>query len=149
MWGGWKRCITKEIWGKIVKNQGWIHPFACEFQELIFFYWIFCLFTFQMLSLYPVSPPETYLIPSYPCFYEGASPFHLPTPTSPPSNPPTLRYGNFPGPRASPPIDGHTLSATYVAGALGLSIGFFAGGLNPGSSGVSAWLILLFFLWSY
>ena len=41
------------------------------------FYWLFYLFTFQMLSPFLVSPPQTpYPIPLAPCLYEGAS---LPT----------------------------------------------------------------------
>ena len=44
---------------------------------LYFFYWIFYVFTFQMLSLFPVSPPE----------------------------PSTLGHNAFTGPRASSPAD--------------------------------------------
>jgi hypothetical protein len=41
----------------------------------IIFYWLFYLFTFQMFSPFPVSPPQTpYPILPPPCFYEGAPP---------------------------------------------------------------------------
>ena len=65
------------------------------------FYWIFYVFTFQILSPSQVSPPRSFL--SYspsPCFYEGA-PFP-PILTSLPCHFPTL--GNLPltGPRISP-----------------------------------------------
>jgi hypothetical protein len=60
-----------------------------------FFKWIFYLFTFQMLSPFPVSPLQPpYPIPPLPCFYEGA-----PLPTYPllphyPSIP--IHWGNNP-----------------------------------------------------
>jgi hypothetical protein len=46
----------------------------------LFFFWIFSLFTFQMLSPFLVTlPPESTLLhPLSPCFYEG-----VPSPTHP------------------------------------------------------------------
>ena len=37
-------------------------------------YWIFYLFTFQILPPFSISPPETPIPSSFPCFYEGAPP---------------------------------------------------------------------------
>ena len=69
------------------------------------FYWIFYLFTFQMLSTFLVFPPQTlYPIP-LPLLLWGYPPTHLPTPTSLPSHSPTLGHQPFTGPRASSPID--------------------------------------------
>jgi hypothetical protein len=57
------------------------------------FYWIFYLFTFQMLSPFPVSnsrPPPSY--PPSPCFYEGS--LHVPThPPPPPWHDIPLQWG--------------------------------------------------------
>ena len=52
--------------------------------DVIKFYWLFYLFTFQILSPFPVSSQKT-PYPIFPpnCFCEGASPTHLPTPASP------------------------------------------------------------------
>jgi hypothetical protein len=69
-----------------------------------FFYWIFYLFTFQMLSTSLVAPPETpYPIPPPPASMRVCP--HPPTPASPPSYSPTLGHQGFSGPRASPLID--------------------------------------------
>ena len=43
-------------------------PFPC------FFYWLFYLFTFQMLSSFPVSPLKTPFPSPSPCLYEGSPP---------------------------------------------------------------------------
>jgi hypothetical protein len=72
------------------------------FAYLFVFYWLFSLFTFQMLSLFLVSPPKTlpYTLP----------PFSAHQPFSPTSaywlwHSFTLGHRAFTGPRASPPID--------------------------------------------
>jgi hypothetical protein len=93
-------------------------PFVfCLFVCFLIFYWIFSLFTFQMLTPFLVShPKKTLTSPPSPCFYEGAPPStHPPTPASPPWHSPTLGHQAFTGPRASPPIDAqqdHPLCAT-------------------------------------
>ena len=50
--------------------------FSIEVLFFLFFYWIFSLFTFQMLSPFPVSipPRNTLSHPPSPCFYEGVPP---------------------------------------------------------------------------
>jgi hypothetical protein len=75
-----------------------------------YFYWVFYLFTFQMLYPFlvvPPTPPHPHLISfSLPLFTNP------PTPTSWPWHSPTLGHRTFTGPRASPPIDdqlGHPL----------------------------------------
>jgi hypothetical protein len=116
--------------------------FVCLFY---IFYWIFSLFTFQMLFPFLVSFPSGNNL-SYPCspfFYEGAPPLtHPPTPTSPPS----LDQA-FKGPRTSPSIDawqGHPLDGCVFSWSHVYS---FVDGLVLGSFGGSSWLISLFFLW--
>jgi hypothetical protein len=86
------------------------------FQVLPFkkFYWIFSLFTFQMLSQkVSLPPPQKCPISSPPSLLLwGCYPTHSPTPASLPSHSPTLGHQAFTGPRASPPIDawqGHPL----------------------------------------
>jgi hypothetical protein len=82
--------------------------------HFIYFYWIFSLFTFQMLSPFPVSlhPRNTLSHPPSPYFYEGV---HSPTPTLtslPLISPHWGIYWVFTGQRTSPPIDawqGHPL----------------------------------------
>jgi len=77
----------------------------------LFFYWIFYLFTFQMLSpfQFPLRKPT---IPSpHPYFYE-VLPTSLLISASLPWHFSTLGHRAFPGPRASPPIvawQGHPL----------------------------------------
>jgi len=76
--------------------------FVCLF---FIFYWIFSLFTFQMLSPFPVSPQETPISRPLPLLLWGCSPTHPPTPASPPWHSPTLGHLAFTGPRASPFTD--------------------------------------------
>ena len=73
---------------------------------------------------------------------------HPPTPTSPTLHSPTLGHQTFTGPRAFPPTD------TQLGYPLGWSHGSLyvysvVDGLVPGSSEVSGWLTLFFFLWGY
>jgi hypothetical protein len=63
------------------------HPFACEIHVLIvyiflFFYWVFSLFTFQMLSPFQVSSPESPIPSLCPLLLCGCSPSHLSIRTS-------------------------------------------------------------------
>jgi len=123
-----------------------VHMCVCVMWYLSFWgeYVLYLHFKCYLLSW---SPPETpYPIPLL-CFYEGApQPIHtllLPCPPIP------LHRGIQPafiGPRASPPIDAwktYICSLSYVS----LYVYSLVGGLVPGSSGGSGWLILLFFLW--
>jgi hypothetical protein len=65
------------------------------------FYLLFYLFTFQMLSPFPVSPLQPpYSIPSVPCLLP-----YPPTPASPPYHSPMLSHQASTGPRDSSPID--------------------------------------------
>jgi hypothetical protein len=75
-----------------------------------FFYWIFSLFTIQMLSPLQVSPPEfpysILLFPSPPLPLREYSPTHLhhpPTSAFPPLHFPTLGHRTPTGPRTAPP----------------------------------------------
>jgi hypothetical protein len=69
---------------------------------LLFFSWIFSLFTFQMLSPFPFPPPKNTLPLSPSLFPLLTNP---PTPAFWPWHSPTLEHRAFLGQRASPPID--------------------------------------------
>jgi hypothetical protein len=111
------------------------------------FYWIFYLFTFQVLSLFPISPLE--LSPSNlpsPCFYEGVPP---PTYTLPPHHPGIpLHWGIKPSQDQGPlfPLMPNKAIICYICNWSHKSLYVYSlvGGLVPGGSG---WLILFFFLW--
>ena len=65
------------LWDYAISTQGAFPPQLdlpghTIFLFLFLFYWIFSLFTFQMLSLFPV-PPSFRISPSS-CFYEGVPP---------------------------------------------------------------------------
>ena len=102
---------------KVLMNYSWdIFIFYLFFLSLVFhfFYWIFSLFKFQVLSPFSVSLPETsYHIPSPSASMRVLPPHTHPlTPTSLPWYSPTLGHGTFTGPRASPLTDarqGHPL----------------------------------------
>jgi hypothetical protein len=137
--------------GQVLRVQRRVKHF---FSFLFFFYWIFSLFTFQMLSPFLVSPPET----PCPIYLPPASMRVLPPTTQPPSHPPlpslpgippTLGHRAITGPRTSSPVDAqqgnpllHMWLESWVPRVYSL-----VGGLVSGSSGGSGWLILLFFLW--
>jgi hypothetical protein len=113
------------------------------------FYWLFYLFVFQMLFPFLFSP----LQPSYPLappsyFYDGAPP---PTP----SHLTALALTNA-GAWSLHRIKGfpsHLIpDKAILCYICGWSHGYLhvyslVGGLVPGRSGGSGWLILLFFLW--
>ena len=110
------------------------------------FYWIFYLFTFQMLLPFLVSPWKT----PYPIL---PPPPHPPTPTLPHWHSPTLRHWIITRPKASPPINvqqGHPLLHMWLEPGS-LQVYSLVGDLVPVSSGRgggrSGWFILLFFLW--
>jgi hypothetical protein len=107
----------------------------------IYFYWIFYLFRFQMLSPYLVSPLE---IP-YPIL---PPPGFMRVLTHPLWHSPTPGHGTFTGPRLFPPIDaqqGHPLLHMQLEPWEPPCV-LLVGGLVSGSSGRSGWL-MLFFLW--
>jgi hypothetical protein len=118
-------------------------PFLLVF--FLFYYWIFYVFTFQNLSPFLVSPPETSFPSPTPFFYEGAPPLtHLLPPPHPSIHSSTMGHPTFPGPRASPLIDvlqGHPLLYLQLE-AWVLSCALFGWCLIPGSSVGSGWLIL-------
>jgi hypothetical protein len=108
------------LWDYAISTQGAFPPQLdlpghTIFLFLFLFYWIFSLFTFQMLSLFPVPLPPGNILPHppSPLLLWRCSSTHSPTPTSPPSIP--LHWGiywAFIGPSTSPPIDawqGHPL----------------------------------------
>ena len=78
-------------------------PFAFFFLPfLLFFYWIFYLFTFQMLSPFPVSHLQIPYLSPLPHFYEGAP---LPTHPLQPHHPSTpLHWGIKPSQDQGLPI---------------------------------------------
>jgi hypothetical protein len=112
--------------------------------------------TFQMLSLFPVFPSATPLYHSPPPACMRVLPQGQLTPRSPPYHFQTLGNGVFTGPRDSLTLDArpshillHVLLQSWGAmGSPSLCTLWF-GDLVPGSSGVTGWLILLFFLWRY
>jgi hypothetical protein len=59
----------------------------------IFFLLLDILFTFQVLSTFPVSPPEFSIQSLSPLFLWGYSPTHPPTPASPSWYSPSLEHG--------------------------------------------------------
>jgi hypothetical protein len=112
---------------------------------LFFFigYFLYLHFPVPSLSQNPLShppPPASMRVLLHPPTYPL-------TPISPPSIP--LHWGiyrAFIGPRTSPPIDswqGHPLLHMQLEPCV-----LLCWWLSPWSSGVSGWLILLFFLWS-
>ena len=111
-------------------------------------FYLFYVFTFQMLSPFPVSLPETSCLAPHPT---RASMRVLPHPLTQ-SHTPTLAFpymgcgwgGNraFTGPRASPPIDarqGHLLLYIQLESWVPPCVLF--GGLVPGSLGVGGQLV--------
>ena len=125
------------------------------------------VFTFQMLSSFPVSPLERlYRTPSHPSIYDGCSPTHPPTATSPLWHSSTLGNQPFTGPRASLPTNArqchpllHMWLEPWVPPCVlfGWWFSTWEGGAgrrregNKGREGRegSCWLILLLFLRGY
>jgi hypothetical protein len=115
---------------------------------LFHFYWLFYLFTLQLLSPFLVPPPQA-PHPLLPPISRRVLP-HLPTQSC-------LSGLAFPYFRSScfQRIKGllsqwcqkRQSSATYSSGAVGNPVYSMVGGLVPGSSEESSWLTLLFFLW--
>jgi hypothetical protein len=104
--------------------------------KMLFFYWIFYLFTFQMLSPFPDSPPETpYPIP-HSLLLWGCSRTH-PLPSPHPGIP--LHWGIEPSQDQGPPLSLMPNKAIlcYICGwGHGLlHVYSLVGGLVSGSSG--------------
>ena len=116
----------------------WHKPFLQK--KLFFFFlfnWIFYLFTFQMLSSFLVSSPETpYTCPS-PCLYKGA---HPPTHSLPPPCPGIpLHWGMEPSQDQGPPLPlmpDKAILCYICSWSHGfLHVYSLVGDLVPGSSG--------------
>ena len=116
-----------------------------------FFCWLFYLFTFQMLSPFQVSPPQTPIPSSVPthCFYEGAPSLILLLLSHSSS---ILLLWGIKSPQDQGPLLSLMFDKAILCSICSWIHRFFhvyslVGGLVPGSSGVSCWLILLIFLW--
>ena len=101
-----------------------------------------------MLSPFPVSPPETRSpFSPPPCFYEGALP-----PTNSHFTGIPLHWGIQPSQDQGALLPLMMTNKVILYYTFSWSLGSLhvylsVGGLVPGSSGGSGWLILLFFLW--
>jgi hypothetical protein len=110
---------------------------------------ILCIYISNVIP-FPVSPLQTPCpISPFPCFYEGARPPTYPLPPHRPGIP--LHWGIEPSQDQGPlfPLMPDKVILCYICSwSIGsLHVYFLVGGLVPGSSGWSGWLILLFFLW--
>jgi hypothetical protein len=121
------------------------HSFGVFF---LFFYWIFSLFTFQMLSPFQVTPQKPPFPSLSPCFYEGVPPPTHPLPPPHPGIP--LYWGIEPLQDQGPllPLMPDKAIFCYIHGWSHGSLHVYSmvGGLVPWSSGMSGWL---FFLWGF
>jgi hypothetical protein len=121
-----------------------------QFVQLVFFYWIFSLFTFQMLSFFLVSLSE---IP-YPMLPLPAS-MRMPHPPTYPLLPPCpgipVHWGIEPSQNQGPflPLMPYKAILYYLCVWCHGSLHVYSlvDILVLGISGGSGWLILLFFLW--
>jgi hypothetical protein len=112
---------------------------------------LFSLFTFQLLSPFPVSPLQPPIPSLSPCFYEDPP---LPTDLLPPHCPRILLCWGIKSPQDQGPLlplmpKKAILCYIKSWNQGSLHVYSLVGGLVPGSSGGSSWLILLFFLWGY
>ena len=130
-------------------SQGTFKKMCLSFYVNIYYcYYYIRYFLYLHFKYYPLSPPPNRLYyPTSPCFYEGVPPA---TYLIPPPSPGILQHSGIePSKGLSScwcPI--RPSSATYAAVAMGsLHVYSLVGGLIPGESRVSGWLILLFFLW--
>ena len=117
----------------------------CFWCGLNYFYQIFSLFTFQILSLFLVSPPKIpYLLPPPP----APKPSHS---HSQSWHSPILGHRTFTGPRASPPLMTNQAILIYIYRQSHMSQNVFSliGGLVPRSSGGTDQFIWMFFLWGF
>jgi hypothetical protein len=126
-------------------------PSLTVFSHFFKFYWIFSLFTFQMLppSPSPQSLRNPLSHPLSPCFFEGV-PHPLPTPRP---GIPTLGHQACIGSRGQGPLLPLMPVKAILCYICGWSHGSLrvyslVGGLVPGSSGENGWLILLLYVLS-
>jgi hypothetical protein len=132
-------------WRSKIKQYSWFWGFLFVWFLFWLFGGIFSLFTFQMLSPFPVYPLETpYIIPTPPASMRVFLYPHihscLPALPLPYTESSSLH-------RTSPPSDaqqGHPLLHLLDHGSL--HVYSLVGGLVPGNPGGSGWLILFFFL---
>jgi hypothetical protein len=122
------------------------YPWKMNF--IVTFFWIFYLFTFQILSPFPISPLESlYFIP-FPLLLWGYSPAHPPTPPCPGI---PIHWGTEPSQDQGPLLplmpDKAILCSICSWNHGPPHVYSLLGGLVPGSSRGTGWLILLFFLW--
>jgi hypothetical protein len=129
----------------------WVLGPTTLFLLFFFHFWIFPLFIFQVLSLFLVSPlvPRKYPIPtSLPMLLWGCSYTHPPTPDSLTLHSPTLGHWAFIGPRTFPSIDAwqdHPLLHMQLEPCV--LFGWWFSPWELWGICLSAWMILLFFLW--
>ena len=115
--------------------------------NVVIFYWIFYLFTFQMLFSFPVSPSELpySILPLSASMRVLTHPLPLPCPDIP------LHWGIKPSQDQGPllPLMPGKVILCYICGWSHGSFHVYslAGGLVPGSAGGTGLFILLFFLW--
>jgi hypothetical protein len=122
-----------------------------EIKDFFFKKSLFYLFTFQMISPFPVSPLQTSFLSLHHCFYAGPpSPIH---PLQPYYLSIILCGDIQPSKDLSPllPLMPEKAILWFMcSGSHGsLHVHSLVDGLVSGSSGVSGWWILLLFLWSY
>jgi hypothetical protein len=148
--------MTREIigiWRQLMLPFCWMISIWLSSKELSFFKkncWLFYLFHFKCYPLFwfPLHKPP---IPPLPLLLWQCSPTYLPTPTSPRYTP--LHWSIEPSQDQGPPLslipDKTILCYICIWRHRSLRVYSSFGGLVPGSSGGSGWLILLFFLWGY
>jgi hypothetical protein len=129
--------ISQQLW----KRDSWS---SCP----LFFFLILFIYISNVIS-FPPCPGNPLSLPHSPFFYEGAPPPTHPLPLYHPGIP--LHWCIEPSQDKEPllplmpdkPI--FCYICTWSHGSL--RVYFLVGGLVPGSSGGSGWLILLFYLW--
>jgi hypothetical protein len=122
---------------------------------LFFFFLLLDIFFIYISNVipFPCSPSgNTLSHPTSPCFCKGTPPSIHPLLPPPPSH--GIPYTGASSFQRTKGLSSHWCptkpsSATYAAGPMGPSMYSLVGNLIPGSSGVSGWLILLFFLWGH
>ena len=118
---------------------------CCKRCSFLFpFYWIFYLFTFQMLFPFLVYPPEA----TYPIHPHLIPPTHSHFTTLAFPNTGTSSLHRTKG-LSSHWYQTRPSSAKYVARAMGPSMCTFCWWFSPWELWGACWLILLFYLWGY
>jgi hypothetical protein len=134
------RCVSQQWWNtssrtSIGNKIQILVDFVCNwmFFSLFLLYWIFNVFTFQILSPFPVSPWKPPSHPFFPCSMRVFP--HPPTPTSLPWHAPTLGHRVFQGPLL--PLMFDKAIHCYICGGSHGSLHVYSlvESLVPGSSG--------------